>query len=269
MCFPTPKPACPSGRLLVGSKPRANRQPVLYARPMEQSRTAFRVTILALLLAVPAALAAQPGASGSQQAASSRMATELRYIGRDTLTGMPARVDDRFIAAVEHAIERYGKDRGEPVPPPPPGPVDVASLSIPSIGVSQAAIGRFGLDAFGRLDVPQDSATVGWNPAYNDLPGEGGATFFAAHYEYQGRPGVFFRLSSLAPGDAIEVTLAAGEVYRYRVTSAIEYALGSIDMGAILRGREGRESITLMTCSGPANEGEYAHRTVVLAERVE
>ena len=138
-----------------------------------------------------------------------------------------------------------------------------------ALRTSQAAIGRFGLDAFGRLDVPQDSATVGWNPAYNDLPGEGGATFFAAHYEYQGRPGVFFRLSSLAPGDAIEVTLAAGEVYRYRVTSAIEYALGSIDMGAILRGREGRESITLMTCSGPANEGEYAHRTVVLAERVE
>jgi hypothetical protein len=24
-----------------------------------------------------------------------------------------------------------------------------------------------------------------------------------------------------------------------------------------------------MTCSGPANEGEYAHRTVVLAERLD
>ena len=55
--------------------------------------------------------------------------------------------------------------------------------------------------------------------------------------------------------------------HRYRVTSVVDYALGAIDMGALLKGREGIESITLMTCSGPPNEGEYAFRTVVLAER--
>ena len=46
-----------------------------------------------------------------------------------------------------------------------------------------------------------------------------------------------------------------------------DYALGAIDMGALLRGREGIESITLMTCSGPPDEGDYPLRTVVLAER--
>jgi hypothetical protein len=39
-------------------------------------------------------------------------------------------------------------------------------------------------------------------------------------------------------------------------------------MGAILVGREGRESITLMTCSGPPTPEGYLERTVVLAERV-
>ncbi len=197
------------------------------------------------------------------------LGAELRYIGRDPLTGMPARVDDRFIAESERAIERYGKDAGTPVPPPPSGPVEIASVTIERLGISAAPVGRYGLDAFGRLDVPQDTTTIGWNPAYNELPGQGGATFFAAHYEYAGRPGVFHRLSTLRPGDSIEVALTDGTLHRYRVTSTIEYALATIDMGALLHGREGIESITLMTCSGPANEGEYAFRTVVLAERSE
>jgi len=236
---------------------------------MHSSVALPRAVLLALALAATGALGWQARIASGDVPTEPGFAAELRYIGRDELTGMPARVDDRFIAAVEKAIERYGKDRGEPIPPPPPGPVDIATLSVPSLGIVAAPVGRFGLDAFGRLDVPQDTRTVGWNPAYNDLPGEAGATFFAAHYEYQGAPGVFFRLSTLTPGAEIEVALTDGSRHRYRVTSTVDYVLGAIDMGAILRGREGRESITLMTCSGPANEGEYAHRTVVLAERVD
>ena len=44
---------------------------------------------------------------------------QLRYVGRDGATGLPARVNDTFIAETEKAIERYGQDAGEPVPPPP------------------------------------------------------------------------------------------------------------------------------------------------------
>lgn len=192
---------------------------------------------------------------------------QLRYIGRDPATGMATAVDDRFIAEVELAVERYGKDETDPVPPPPLEGADVTSVSIPAVGV-EARAGRYGLDNFGRIDVPQDTRTIGWNPGYASLPGTGGATFFAAHFEYRGVPGVFFRLSTLEEGDEVAVVLSDGNRHRYRVTSTIDYALGAIDMGAILSGREGIESITLMTCSGPANEGEYPLRTVVLAEAV-
>jgi LPXTG-site transpeptidase (sortase) family protein len=192
----------------------------------------------------------------------------LRYVGRDGLTGLPARVDDRFIAETERAIERYGKDPGQPVPPPAPGPVDISALTIAKLDLSRVRVGRYGLDAFGRLDVPQDASTIGWNPAYNALPGEGGATFFAAHVSFAGRAGVFARLNSMGAGDEVQVLLNDSTAHRYRVTSAVEYALAAIDMGAILKGREGVESITLMTCSGPPNEGEFAFRTVVLAERL-
>jgi len=196
------------------------------------------------------------------------VAAQLRYMGRDTLTGMPIRVDDRFIANVERAIARYGKDEETAVPPPPLEGLDVTTLSVPKLGLSGVTVDRFGLDAFGRLEVPQDNATVGWNPAYSEVPGEGGSTFLAAHFEYGGRPGVFFKLSTLAPGDDVVVGASDGSLHTYRVTSNVDYLLGSIDMGAVLKGREGIESITLMTCSGPPNGDGYPLRTVVLAERI-
>ena len=193
---------------------------------------------------------------------------ELRYIGRDGLTGLPARVDDVFISQVEADIERYGQDRRDPVPPPPPGPRDIVSVTIEPLGLNAVRVGRYGLDAFGRLDVPQDTSTIGWNPAYCTVPGEGGATFLAAHVYYGGRPGVFARLSTLKAADRVVVAVNDGSAHTYAVTSVIDYALGTIDMGALLRGREGFESITLMTCSGQPNEGEFPLRTVVLAVRV-
>jgi LPXTG-site transpeptidase (sortase) family protein len=192
---------------------------------------------------------------------------ELRYIGRDGLTGMPTRVDDVFIAQVEEDIERYGQDARDPVPPPPPGPRDIVSVTIEPLGLSAVTVGRYGLDAYGRLDVPQDTSTIGWNPAFCSVPGEGGATFLAAHVYYAGRPGVFARLSTLKAGNQVIVAVNDGSTHTYSVTSVTDYALGTIDMGALLHGREGFESITLMTCSGQPNEGEFPLRTVVLAVR--
>ena len=229
------------------------------------------IVVFAAFALVLTAAQLRPGLATTAEpplAAPASVGDQLRYIGRDVTTGMATTVDDGFIAEVERGIERYGKDERQALPPPPVSGLDVAALSIPALRVDAFA-GRYGLDRFGRIDVPQDNRTVGWNPAYTSLPGEGGATFFAAHFEYRGIPGVFFRLSALRAGDEVTVKLSDGTGRRYRVTSTIDYALGSIDMGAILAGREGVESVTLMTCSGPANEGEYPLRTVVLAQAME
>ncbi|MGI8927583.1 MAG: class F sortase, partial [Tepidiformaceae bacterium] len=208
------------------------------------------------------------GDAGAPFAAPPSLADQLRYIGRDGATGMSAVVDDRYISDTESAIARYGKDEREAVLPPTAGAVTVTSVTLPALRTG-GSVAPFGIDRFGRLDVPQDSRTIAWHPAYGALPGAGAATFFAAHYEFLGVPGVFFGLSRLAVADEVSVTLSDGLSHRYRVTSAIDYALAAIDMGAILQGREGTENITLMTCSGPANEGEYPLRTVVLAERIQ
>ena len=207
------------------------------------------------------------GAADLPQFPSAGLADQLRYVGRDGATGLPNAISDRYIAEVERSFETYYVEDGEPLPPPPAAGPDVSVLSLPSLGL-QAPVERLGLDSAGRLDVPQDAVTVGWNPGFTSLPGTGLASFFAAHYEYAGTPGVFFRLADLSAGDEVVVTRSDGLPIRYVVRSAVDYALEAIDMGAILLGLEGRESLALMTCSGPGDAGRYPLRTLVLAERV-
>lgn len=224
----------------------------------------------ALLLSATAGAWSLNHANGATPQASppGGIAQQLRYIGRDTTTGMPVPVDDHFIAQLEHEIDRYGKDERQPIPPPPVTGANVSTLTVAALGLDRVPVERYGVDAFGRLDVPQDNGTIGWNPGYTALPGTGGATFFAAHFEYAGKPGVFNKLSELSPGNEITVALSDGSMLTYRVLSNIDYALAAIDMGALLQGREGSESITLMTCSGPPGADGYPLRTVVFAERV-
>ena len=194
------------------------------------------------------------------------LASQLRYLGRDGLTGQPVRIDDRFIAAVEKDFEEYGKVEREAVPPPPVGEDDLVRLRVPAIGID-AVVARFGIDAFGRLDVPSDATTVGWHPAFSEIPGRDGACFLAAHVSWAGSAGIFAQLHALPLESEIRVVLASGSEVTYRVTSVFDYPLETIDMGALLMGREGLESLALMTCSGPPDEGEFPLRTVVLAAR--
>lgn len=234
-----------------------------------------RLTALAVVVAAFGAALWAPGAgryhvSGAADLPlfpSASLADQLRYVGRDGPTGLPNAVNDRYIAEVQRSFETYYVEDGEPVPPPSAAGPDVSVLTLPSLGV-EAPVARLGLDRAGRLDVPQDAVTVGWNPGFTSLPGTGRASFFAAHYEYAGTPGVFFRLAELHPGDEVVVTRSDGVPIRYVVRSAVDYALEAIDMGAILLGLEGRESLALMTCSGPGDAGRYPLRTLVLAERM-
>ncbi len=211
--------------------------------------------------------ARDPGdARATLASAGPSLQAQLRYVGRDGASGMSARVDDRYIAEVDESYVNYGKVETVAIPPPPVTDRDVSRLVIPSLGIN-ANVDRYGVDRFGRLDVPSDASTIGWHPAYSGMPGDGDSSFFAAHVSWAGGPGVFANLSTLQPGAEIQVVDSTGAIARYTVTSVVDYPLATIDMGALLDGRPGIEGIVLMTCSGPPNEGEYPLRTVVLAVR--
>jgi LPXTG-site transpeptidase (sortase) family protein len=77
---------------------------------------------------------------------------------------------------------------------------------------------------------------------------------------------VFWHLKDLVSGDLVEVRLASGTVYQYKVVSVESVPLATADVGAIV-GDSGRDIVTLITCGGGWDGHEYDSRTIVRAER--
>jgi hypothetical protein len=81
-------------------------------------------------------------------------------------------------------------------------------LSIPVIGVHIRLI-RLGLTPAGTLQVPVSTAVAGWYTA-SPRPGQPGPAVIAGHIDSARRPGVFFRLRLLRPGDRVYIRRADG-----------------------------------------------------------
>ncbi|MCZ9345961.1 sortase, partial [Streptomyces sp. TRM76130] len=85
------------------------------------------------------------------------------------------------------------------------GDAEPRRLDIPRLGVRAPVTGR-GLDAEGALEPPPFAAagTVGWWAA-GATPGAVGAALMVGHVDTETRPAVFYRLSTLRPGDTVRV----------------------------------------------------------------
>ncbi len=168
-----------------------------------------------------------------------------------------------------------------PTPTPTPMPFDgeVARMKIPSLGVDYP-IEKLALKANNEMDTPHDTTgKIGWYYIY-DKPGFHGNAFFSAHVNYNGKDGPFAKLAKSVVGDEIDVQMADGPAYTYKIIRKQRYDVATIDMGALLTPKEkpeGAEWITLMTCSCDAGRvvyfpnsiyGKCLDRDVVVAQRV-
>ncbi len=149
-----------------------------------------------------------------------------------------------------------------------PSQAPLARLVIPSIGVD-APISVKGFDPNGVMDAPNGPEDVAWYQ-FTTRPGEGGNAVFSAHVDYRNYgPAVFARLKDLKKGDAVEVHLADGTIYRYEVVVSVSYPAETAPVEDIV-GPTSREVITLITCAGTFDQAsrQYSHRLVVRAERM-
>lgn len=154
----------------------------------------------------------------------------------------------------------------EQVAPPEPGaPAPAvarpAGLRIPSLDLEVDLV-DLGLDARGRLEVPDDPAQVGWwegGPA----PGAHGAAVLAGHVDSYEGPGAFWRLGELAPGDRIEVTAADGTVHAFVVDGVGRWPKAEFPTDAVYRQADGPE-LRLITCGGPFDEADRSYRDNVV-----
>jgi sortase (surface protein transpeptidase) len=112
------------------------------------------------------------------------------------------------------------------------------------------------------VQVP-DIDHVGWYQL-GPSPGQGGSAVLLGHVDGDGRPGVFFRLGDLAPGDTVTVTDAQG-AHDFRVTGREQVAKTALP--ADFFSWEGPPRLVLITCGGAFDDstGHYVDNVVVVA----
>ena len=141
-------------------------------------------------------------------------------------------------------------------------------LQIPAIHVSARIVDE-GLDADGALQVPPLTDAGVREAGWYDLgpaPGQVGSAIIAGHVDSYQAPGVFYDLGRLAPGNAVEVTLANGETVHYTVSSVHEYPKAHFPASEVY-GPEPYPALRLITCGGAfdAATGHYLSNIVAYA----
>ena len=163
-----------------------------------------------------------------------------------------------------------------PTLPTPTGPIAAApqqqsgqvslpvALTIPSIGV-QTSLVHLGLTAQGTLQVPPTTSVAGWYTG-SPRPGAVGSAIIAGHIDSYAGPGIFFRLSSLRPGDRVYVRRADGTLAVFRVTVVRQFPKDSFPTSAVY-GATPDPELRLITCGGTFDPqlGSYLSNTVVYA----
>lgn len=115
----------------------------------------------------------------------------------------------------------------------------------------------------GELALPP-AARPGWF-AGGPRPGEPGRAVIAGHLDSRQGAGVFWRVPTLAPGQAIEVIDDGGLVHRFRVTGRAQVAKARFPAGAVY-GPAARPALVLITCGGPFEPGAgYRDNVLVVA----
>ncbi|WRZ92719.1 class F sortase [Streptomyces sp. NBC_01007] len=124
-------------------------------------------------------------------------------------------------------------------------------VDIPSTGVQAPVVAR-GLDGRGAIDPPpfDQPGVVGWYAA-GAQPGAVGTALMVGHVDTRTRPAVFYRLSSVKPGDTVRVMRDDGTVAEFTVDDVQVLPRDHFDAQQAYGVRKsGRAELRLITCGG-------------------
>ncbi|WP_339129533.1 class F sortase [Streptomyces sp. f51] len=141
-------------------------------------------------------------------------------------------------------------------------------VDIPSMGV-QAPVVERGLDGRGAIDPPpfDQPGVVGWY-ASGAKPGAAGTALMVGHVDTETRPAVFYRLSTVKPGDTVRIMRDDGTVAEFTVDDVQVLPRDRFDARqAYGAHRPGRAELRLITCGGTFDHtsGTYTANVVVSA----
>ena len=146
-------------------------------------------------------------------------------------------------------------------------------LSVGRLGVYNARILPMGVTSDNALDTPRNIFDVGWYKA-SGKPGQSGTAIIDGHNGGPHVHGVFKDLPKLSVGDIITIEMGDGLKFSYQVYDNKEILLSEADKYMSTAAKSpisGKESVTLITCSGEWSEQRktYLSRQFVRAVIIE
>ncbi|MEV7790879.1 class F sortase [Streptomyces sp. NPDC087512] len=160
-----------------------------------------------------------------------------------------------------------GRPPDIPLPPAhaPLGDALPERLDVPELGIRAPVTAR-GLDADGAIEPPSfDQAdTVGWYAA-GVTPGEAGTALMVGHVDTETRPAVFYKLSTLEPGQTIRVVREDDEVAEFTVDDIQVLERDGFDARQAYGPRDtGRAELRLITCGGTFDHASNSYTANVV-----
>jgi sortase (surface protein transpeptidase) len=142
------------------------------------------------------------------------------------------------------------------------------SLRIADIGID-VPLTTVGRQADETLEVPESADIPGWY-RYSPTPGELGPAIIVGHVDSPGKPGVFWRLRELRPGQNIDLRREDGTSVRFKITDVEQFEQDAFPTEKVY-GNIDHAGLRLITCGGSFNRltGQYSHNTVVFATLVQ
>lgn len=159
------------------------------------------------------------------------------------------------------------------MPAPPTNDGSPAWLVIPKLSVT-AHFQYNDLAPDGTIEIPTNIVDVGWYIG-SPRPGERGASVITGHVAQirkgvMTKPGVFYALNELRPGDKLYVLDDAGKSIAFVVRESRSYDPAA-DATDVFTSSDSRAHLNIITCEGFWNQSElsYSQRLVVFADAVQ
>ncbi|MQY32249.1 hypothetical protein SRB17_01920 [Streptomyces sp. RB17] len=138
-------------------------------------------------------------------------------------------------------------------------------VDIPQLGVQAPVVSR-GLDTRGAVDPPplDQPGVVGWYGA-GPTPGAKGAALLVGHVDTETRPAVFYKLSTLKPGETVRVVRSDGKVARFTIDDVRVLPRTGFDARqAYGPHTPGRAELRLITCGGAFDRVTHSYTANVV-----
>jgi hypothetical protein len=109
-------------------------------------------------------------------------------------------------------------------------------------------LGELGKTSSGAVAIPTNWNQPGWYK-YGPTPGQKGSAAILGHVDSTSGPAIFYRLSSLRPGDKVNVKLADGRSVEFVVIGLRQYSKDNFP-SKLVYGSRPYSALQLITCAG-------------------